>query len=70
MSQHSTQLLDLLFIFLKKGILGVLVDSRLVLYGFGSIGIVQGAQGLIIVIVGWGEGRDHDRLGVATKGVL
>ena len=59
-----------MLIFLKKSIFGVLVDARLVLDGFGSISVVQGTQGLLIVVICWGESGYHNGLGVTAKGVL
>ena len=59
-----------MLIFLKKSIFGVLVDARLVLDGFGSISVVQGTQGLLVVVISRGESGYHNGLGVTTEGVL
>ena len=59
-----------MLIFLEESILRVLVDARLVLDGFGTVRIVQGAQGLIIIVISWRKGSDHNGLGVTTEGVL
>ena len=51
LGEQSSQLLDFLLIFLKQSIFGVLVDTRLVLDGFGSISIVESTQGLFVVVI-------------------
>ena len=51
LGKQCSQLLDFLLIFLKKSIFGVLVDTRLVLDGFCSISVVQGTQGLLVVVI-------------------
>ena len=59
-----------MLIFLKKSIFGVLIDTRLVLDRFGSISIVQGTQGLLVVVISRGESGYHNGLCVTTEGVL
>mmetsp|Transcript_131843 Transcript_131843/g.328748 ORF Transcript_131843/g.328748 Transcript_131843/m.328748 type:complete len:363 (-) Transcript_131843:955-2043(-) len=51
-------------------ILGILVDARLVLNTFGTVGIPQCGQCLVIVVVGWAEIGNHDGLCVTTQRIL
>ena len=54
----------------EHGVLRVLVDLRLVLDVFGTIGVTQGAQGLVVVVVGRREAGHHQSLRVPAEGVL
>lgn len=45
------QVLDLLLKLPQQSVLGVLVDSGLVLDVFSSVSVAQGANGLVIVVV-------------------
>ena len=70
LGEQCSQLLDFLLIFLKKSIFGVLVDTRLVLDGFGSISVVQGTQGLLVVVISRRESSYHYGFCVTTERVL
>ena len=54
----------------QHGVLGVLIDARLVGDILGSVGIPKGAQGLLIVVPSWPNVGHHDCLGVPTQRVL
>ena len=54
----------------QHGILGILIDARLVGDVLGSVGIAQRAQRLLIVVACWSNVGNHDRLSVATQRVL
>ena len=68
--QHLSELHDLVFVFAQESILGVLIDSWLVLDRFGAVRIPQRRQRLVVVVVSWGDSRDHHGLRVATQRVL
>ena len=68
--QQGLQALDLILVLLEQGILGVLVDTGLILDGLGSRGVPQRRQRLVQVIVGGGDRCDHDRLRVPAERVL
>ncbi|KAG7226741.1 hypothetical protein INR49_014090 [Caranx melampygus] len=51
-------------------ILGVLIDSRPVLDALGSVGVTQSTQAFLVVVVCWGETRNHQGACVSSKGVL
>ena len=69
-SQLLLQFLYLLLVLSEQGVLGVLVDLGLVLDLFGTVGVSQRAERLVIVVVGRRETRYHHRLGVAAQRVL
>ena len=37
---------------------------------FGTVGVSEGGQGLVVVVVGWGEARNHHGLRVPAQGIL
>lgn len=49
--QFFLQVLDLLLKLPQQSVLGILVDSGLVLDVFSSVSVAQGANGLIVVVV-------------------
>ena len=59
-----------MLIFLKESVFGILVDARLVLDGFRSISVMQGTQGLFVVVVSRRQSGYHNGLCVTTEGVL
>ena len=54
----------------QHGVLGVLIDARLVGDVLGPVGIAQRAQRLLVVVAGWAYVGNHDCLGIASQGVL
>ncbi len=50
--------------------LGVLVDLGFVGDVFGTVGVAEGGQGLLVVVVRRGQARNHHRLRVTAQRVL
>lgn len=70
LGEELLELVDFLFVLLEEGVLGVFVDARLVLDGFGAGSVPEGGKRLVVVEIGGGNGGDHHGLGVAAEGVL
>ena len=66
----SLEQVDLLLELTQHGVLGILVDGRLVLDRLGAVGVAQRAQRLLVVVAGGRQGGDHQRLRVAAERVL
>ncbi len=66
-SKHVLKLLDLQRILPQECVLGVLIDLGLVLDEFGPGGVVQCAQGLVVVVVRGTDIREHNGLCVASQ---
>lgn len=70
LSQDGSQLLDFLLVFPQQSILGILIDAGFVPYVLGSVGIAQGAESLVVIVVRRRQAGYHERLGIASKRVL
>ena len=68
--EHHLELFDLVHVLPEQGVLGVLIDFGFILYELGPAGVSQGAQRLIVVVVGWRNGRNHDSFGIASQRIL
>ena len=69
-SQLLLELLNLLLILPEQRVLGVLVNLGLVLDLFGTVGVAQRAEGLVVVVVGRGQTRHHHRFRVTAQRIL
>jgi hypothetical protein len=56
--QLSLELLDFIFEFTKKGILGILINSGSVANVLGSVCIAEGAEGFFKVVICWPDVRN------------
>lgn len=54
----------------EHGILGILIDTRLIGNILSPVSIAQRAQGLLIVVACWPDVGHHHCLGVPTQRVL
>mmetsp|Transcript_50475 Transcript_50475/g.156169 ORF Transcript_50475/g.156169 Transcript_50475/m.156169 type:complete len:325 (+) Transcript_50475:972-1946(+) len=68
--QLHAQAGDLVLELADHRVLRVLVDLGLVLDALRPVGVSQGAQGLVVVVVHGADARAHHGLGVAAEGVL
>lgn len=57
--QHILEFADLLLVLPEHGVLGVLVDLGFVLDVFGTVGVAEGTQRLVVVVVSGTEARHH-----------
>ena len=64
------QLGDLVLVLTQESILGVLVDTRLILDVLSAGRIAKRVHRLVKVVVSWSDIGNHDCFGVATEGVL
>lgn len=65
--QLPPELLDFLLILPQQGILRIFIDSGIVLDVLGPVGIPQGADGLVEVIVRWADVGNLRRCRTAFK---
>ena len=65
--QELLQALDLVFVLFEECILWVFIHFRFIFDLLSSISVPEGGQGLLVIVVGGGECRYHDRLGVTAK---
>ena len=68
--QELLQASDLVFVLFEKCVLWVFIHFRFVLDLLGSISVPERGQRLLVIVVGRGEGCNHNRLGVTAKRVL
>lgn len=68
--QHHLQGLDFFHILSEESILRVFVDLRLILNEFSSACISKSAESLVVVVIGWRAGSNHDSLRVSSQRIL
>jgi hypothetical protein len=64
------ELLYLVLVLFEEGILGILIDSRLILDHFSTRSVSEGGQSLLIIVISWRNGSNHNGFSVTSKRIL